>query len=331
MINKPGYEYSCFLIGIDEGLGQMITLNRRSDFNPLLLFESLLSILYFRIIKIYLLFMMKRIFLGLLCASINLCMVAQNRVTKVFIPGAKGLLAAEIQMPENKGAGKCPIAILAHGFGGDKNWQLMKMVSDSLQMYGIASIRFDFNGHGESEGDFEDMTVPNEIEDLKHVVRYALQLDECNGKIGLLGHSQGGVVVSMAAGEMNDTISAVALLAPAAVLREDVIRGNTFGVPYNPVNPSEYVELPGGYKLGREYILTAFRLPIYETAIRYQGVASLIHGTGDRVAPYSYSERYKNIWKNSELHLMEEYDHGFSQNIEEVANLVSGFFIKHLQ
>ena len=274
--------------------------------------------------------MMKRILLGLLCASMSLCAVAQNRVTKVLIPGARGLLAAEVQMPENKGTGKCPITILAHGFGGDKNWHLMKLVSDSLQMHGIASIRFDFNGHGESEGDFKDMTVPNEIEDLKRVVRYALQLDGCNGKIGLLGHSQGGVVVSMTAGEMNDTISAVTLLAPAAVLREDAIRGNTFGVLYNPINPPEYVELPGGRKLGREYILTAFRLPIYETAIRYQGAAFLIHGTGDRVAPYSYSERYKNIWKNSELHLMEEYDHGFSRHIEEIADLASNFLIKHL-
>ena len=275
--------------------------------------------------------MMKRILLGLLCASMSLCAVAQNRVTKVLIPGARGLLAAEVQMPENKGTGKFPIAILAHGFGGDKNWQLMKLVSDSLQMHGIASIRFDFNGHGESEGDFKDMTVPNEIEDLKRVVRYALQLDGCNGKIGLLGHSQGGVVVSMTAGEMNDTISAVTLLAPAAVLREDAIRGNTFGVSYNPIDPPEYVELPGGRKLGREYILTAFRLPIYETAIRYQGAAFLIHGTGDRVAPYSYSERYKNIWKNSELRLMEGYDHGFSRHIEEIADLACNFLIKHLQ
>lgn len=76
--------------------------------------------------------MMKRILLGLLCASMSLCAVAQNRVTKVLIPGARGLLAAEVQMPENKGTGKCPITILAHGFGGDKNWQLMKLVSDSL-------------------------------------------------------------------------------------------------------------------------------------------------------------------------------------------------------
>lgn len=49
--------------------------------------------------------MMKRILLGLLCASMSLCAVAQNRVTKVLIPGARGLLAAEVQMPENKGTG----------------------------------------------------------------------------------------------------------------------------------------------------------------------------------------------------------------------------------
>ena len=52
--------------------------------------------------------MMKRILLGLLCASMSLCAVAQNRVTKVLIPGARGLLAAEVQMPENKGNRKMP-------------------------------------------------------------------------------------------------------------------------------------------------------------------------------------------------------------------------------
>ena len=92
--------------------------------------------------------MMKRILLGLLCASMSLCAVAQNRVTKVLIPGARGLLAAEVQMPENKGTGKCPITILAHGFGGDKNWQLMKLVSDSLQMHGIAPSGSTLTGMG---------------------------------------------------------------------------------------------------------------------------------------------------------------------------------------
>jgi pimeloyl-ACP methyl ester carboxylesterase len=34
---------------------------------------------------------------------------------------------------------------------------------------GIASVKFDFNGHGESEGEFSGMTVPNEIEDAKYI------------------------------------------------------------------------------------------------------------------------------------------------------------------
>lgn len=273
---------------------------------------------------------MRKFLFGLLCASISLYINAQNKVMKVMVPGSKGTLAAEIQTPENKANKKFPVVILAHGFGGDRSWELFKMVSDSLQKEGIASILFDFNGHGESEGAFEDMTVPNEVEDLKCIVRYAMQLDRCNGKIGMVGHSQGGVVASMAAGEMKDTVSAITLLAPAAVLREDVIRGNTFGVEYNPLDPPEYIMLPGNRKLGKEFILTAFHLPIYETAIKYQGKALLIHGTGDRIAPFSYSERYNNIWKNSEIHLLDGYDHVFSNHIKEVADLTSDFLIKHI-
>ena len=53
-----------------------------------------------------------------------------------------------------------------------------------------------------------------------------------------------------------------------------------------------------------------------ETAIRYQGAAFLIHGTGDRVAPYSCSKALQKHLEEHGVHLMEEYDHGFSRHIE---------------
>ena len=71
-------------------------------------------------------------------------------------------------------------------------------------------------------------------------------------------------------------------MAPAAVLRDDAIRGNTMGRQYDPLDPGEYVELFGGMKLGGKYIRTAFNLPIYETAAEYQGPALIIHGNADR-------------------------------------------------
>jgi hypothetical protein len=71
-------------------------------------------------------------------------------------------------------------------------------------------------------------------------------------------------------------------MAPAAVLRDDAIRGNTMGRQYDPFDPGEYVELFGGLKLGGKYIRTAFNLPIYKTAAEYQGPALIIHGNADR-------------------------------------------------
>lgn len=249
---------------------------------------------------------------------------------RVTIDGDHGKLQAVIQKPVLRQGEQCPMVVFCHGFGGTKDGPLFELITDSLQKHGIASVRFDFNAHGESEGKFEDMTVPNEIEDAKKVVEYVRDLRYVS-KVALVGHSQGGVVAAMTAGELASDIAAVALMAPAAVLRDDAIRGSTFGKMYNPLDPPEYVELWGNQRLGRKYIQTAFSLPIYETAAKYQGPALIIHGNGDRVVPYTYGERFHQLWKGSEYVLQEYFDHGFSQNIYRTTDYVSEFLIRTLK
>ena len=249
---------------------------------------------------------------------------------KVVIGGSKGKLSAIIQKPELKTGEKVPMAILMHGFTDHKDSRLIALLADSLQARGIASIRFDFNGHGESEGDFQEMTVPNEIEDAKMVYEHVKALPYV-GDVALVGHSQGGVVASMAAGELgSEKVKAVVLFAPAAVLRDDVIRGNTMGAVYNPLDPPEFVQL-GNKKLGGDYIRTAFGMQIYPTAAKYNGAACIIHGNGDRIVPYSYGERYHEIWPNSKLYVLEGYDHGFSQNEYRAAGIASSFLFDALK
>lgn len=251
----------------------------------------------------------------------------------VTIEGSKGKLAATIQKPVLANGQKVPMTIIMHGFSGNKDGQLLKLVADSLQQHGIASIRFDFNGHGKSEGRFQDMTVPNEIEDAKKVYDYVASLPYVNAsKIAVGGHSQGGVVSAMTAGELGSSkIVAVALMAPAAVLRDDAIRGNTMGTMYNPLDPPDSIPLTGRHLyLGGNYVRTAFNLPIYETASKYTGPAVIVHGTGDRVVPYTYGERFHNIWKGSKWYKLDDFDHGFSQNPYRVAEIVTNFLIREL-
>ena len=250
---------------------------------------------------------------------------------RVSIDGDHGKLSAIIQKPELQAGQQCPMVVFCHGFGGRKEGSLFELIADTLQAHGIASIRFDFNAHGESEGEFKDMTVPNEIEDAKKVVEYVRDLRYVSD-LAIVGHSQGGVVAAMTAGELGtEAFKAVALMAPAAVLRDDAIRGSTFGKQYDPFDLGEYVELFGGMKLGANYVKTAFTLPIYETAAKYQGSALIVHGNADRVVPYTYGERFHQIWPKSEFVMQEYYDHGFSQNIYRSTDIVAQYLIKQLR
>ena len=260
---------------------------------------------------------------------------AAQKGETVWIDGDHGRLKALIQKPDLKSGEQCPMVIFCHGFSSTKDGPLFELICDTLQAHGVASIRFDFNGHCESEGEFKDMTVPNEIEDAKKVVAYVSDLRYVNS-LAIAGHSQGGVVAAMTAGQLSEELDepafkAVALMAPAAVLRDDAIRGNTMGKQYDPFDPGEYVELWGGLKLGGKYIRTAFSLPIYETAAKYQGPALIVHGNADRVVPYTYGERFHQIWPKSELVIQEYFDHGFSQNVYRSTDLVAEYLLKQLK
>lgn len=250
--------------------------------------------------------------------------VTPSQTNNVEIDGAKGKLSAVVYRPALQNGEKSTLVILMHGFMADKQDPIVTAIASGLQEKGMAYIRFDFNGHGDSEGDFENMTVANEIEDAKKIYEYARSLDFV-GDIALLGHSQGGVVASMVAGELGaENISGLVLMAPAAVLKDNALNGEMFGVRFDPVNIPEYVPV-FNRRVGREYTKVAQTLPIYETATRYVGPVCIIHGVSDEIVPYSYGERYKDGYKDATIHLVEGEDHNFTHRLDEVKNMAVDF------
>lgn len=245
----------------------------------------------------------------------------------IRIDGSVGKLFTIVERPSAKG--KVPLVIICHGFSGNCQRPFINDLSASILAQGMATLRFDFNGHGRSEGEFKDMTVLNEIDDLKDVIAWA-QKQPWVKDISLVGHSQGGVVVSMVSGELGDkVIKAEVLLAAAAVLRDDALRGNTMGALYDPWNfKGDYIELPhspeaGALLLGKNYVETAIHLPIYETAANYKGPTLIVQGTHDQIVPYTYAERYNEKIDNSELKLIPDENHVFSRTQKETSILVA--------
>lgn len=252
------------------------------------------------------------------------------------IDGAVGKLFTIVQKPTMTTDEQLPVVIICHGFGSNCRTPLLTAIADDVVQQGMIAVRFDFNGCGKSDGLFQNMTVPNEIDDLIHVVEW-VRTQPWTRNVSLVGHSQGGVVVSMTAGRLGDgIIKCEALLAPAAVLRDDAIRGITMGANYNPYDiKGDYVQLPGrgrssGPKLGKDYIQTAMTLPIYETAANYNGPVLIVHGTNDQVVPYTYSERYHEKIAHSELHMVPGEDHRFTNTYSESALLVADWLHKQL-
>lgn len=215
------------------------------------------------------------------------------------------------------------MAIIFHGFTANRNTSLLKEIANSLRDENIASVRFDFNGHGDSDGKFENMTVLNEIEDANAILNY-VKTDPHVRNIYLVGHSQGGVVASMLAGLYPDLIKKVVLLAPAATLKSDALEG-TQGVTYNPDHIPDRLPFKD-LTLGGFYLRIAQQLPIYEVSAQFTKPVCLIHGTDDTVVSPNASKKYDQIYQNSTLHLIEGADHCFSDSYQKNAvNLTTDF------
>ncbi len=99
---------------------------------------------------------------------------------------------------------KSPIVIMAHGFTDDKTGdnRLFVKFAREIAPAGIAVLRFDFAGSGDSEGDFAGMTPRGEIEDLKSAIDFVCGIQEIdNHAIILIGYSLGGALSICTAAE----------------------------------------------------------------------------------------------------------------------------------
>jgi len=131
---------------------------------------------------------------------------------KLTFPGALGHdLAARYDRPA-AGTPKA-YAVFAHCFSCSKDVFAARRVSEGLARLGIAVLRFDFTGLGQSEGDFANTNFSSNVDDL---VRAADFLRETHAAPQLLvGHSLGGAAAILAAARIPETRAVATIGAPA--------------------------------------------------------------------------------------------------------------------
>ncbi|WP_412029647.1 alpha/beta hydrolase family protein [Deinococcus yunweiensis] len=181
-----------------------------------------------------------------------------------------------------------PSVVILHGFTGNRggDHRLLPLLSRFLAARGVASLRFDFRGSGESQGDFSEMTVSREVEDTQAAFAYLRRQPGLDPeRTMLLGFSMGGLVAALSAPAVNP--HRLALWAPALPeLWLPFLRGGVF-----PATITDY----GGWPLGREFLQEMVRLRPLEVVARWGGEARVFHGDADQTCPPEFGVRYAQV------------------------------------
>jgi len=157
-------------------------------------------------------------------------------------------LAGTLTIPESGDFDK--VVILISGSGPqDRNEEITAfnhrpflVLSDYLTKKGIAVLRYDDRGVGESEGDFDSATSKDFATDVSAAVDFLAQrLDMEDKKIGLAGHSEGGMIAPMVAAE-HDKVDFLVLMAGPGIPVKELMMLQSEGMGAASGTPKDILE-----------------------------------------------------------------------------------------
>jgi uncharacterized protein len=190
-----------------------------------------------------------------------------------------------------------PLIIICHGFIGSRigvDRLFVKTARDFAQE-GYFVLRFDYQGCGESAGDYGQSTLADLIEQTQVVIHYAMKLKDVDSKqITLIGHSLGGAVALLTAVKEPD-VRTLVLWAPVAHPFKDLV---------NIIGPKTYLELKEsgkadylGYEFTNAFFESMNHYSLLQTAKEFTGDVLIVHGDADDVVPVEYCFLYqKTFW-----------------------------------
>lgn len=207
-----------------------------------------------------------------------------------------------------------PTVVMCHGFTGNRieTGRLFVTLARQFVQVGLGVVAVDRAGHGESDGEFFDTNITNDLADTHQTLDRIASFDFVDrDNLHLLGFSLGAVIASVVAAETSHSIRSLTLWSPAAVFADNARAG---GLPGQP-NPTQLED--GGFdfeglRLGPRFREAAADFDPYRSATGYRGPVRILHGAQDFI-PVEYAERYRDVYTNAlRLTIVDGADHTWS-------------------
>lgn len=237
------------------------------------------------------------------------------------------------------GEGKYPLVVMHHGFAGSRQEAGgFEKIAEALAKEGIASIRLDFAGCGDSKEPYTEYNFTNNKSDSKACLNYALENEKIDKeKLGILGYSMGGRISILLTQEENP-YKAMALLAPAAFTSET----NAIAEAKDNLKKAEKTgsikiewfgnDLEVGEQYYKEFVDSCDIIDNMKNTLP----TLLMYGDKDTTVP---SETTLNCGEklNAEVVKIKDADHGFGfysgeeESGDQVVEAATKFFIEQLK
>lgn len=220
------------------------------------------------------------------------------------------------------------ILIACHGFlGGKENGGWINLLSSRLESLNIGLVAFDFEGCGESEGDFSAITLSRQASNLQDVMAYVEK--EHNLPLFLLGRSFGGSTVLAASNYKNVAgyilwstpvflVETFANILPENYQKLEKGRSFTYTENNQTINLKSDLFIDFAHHNMDEYLQNIKDSPLLA-----------IHGTNDKVVKANNCQHIVDQLPHAQIHLVEGADHSFIGMEEHRINLTTEWLAKN--
>lgn len=212
--------------------------------------------------------------------------------------------------------GESPTVIFFPGFFSNMHGTKATFLAEACQARGQAYVRFDYRGHGLSDGKFEEGDFSDWLNDA------LLVLDELtDAPVTAVGSSMGGWIALLAALKRPEKIRRLVGIASSPDFTEDIWHRRMSDEQRELMNRQGFIRQPSEYRdepviitkrlldSGKEHLL------LNQSSIELDIPVTLIHGKKDADVPWQKSQRLHELIgkERSELILVEDGEHRMSR------------------